>query len=331
MMESGMEKEIQLQIEMYKRYRTLVRMSDSEKKRYTSREKQKNVLDRNYKKILFGEKDVKKWEKTITEIRFSDAIPAKSVIKASGTNIYGDISEKKDHSVIGWVEYINNGTGYILHIDGEENIYAPVYCSNLFSEFGQVEKIEFGDVFDTSQTTHMGWMFWGCKKLKILDISQFHTENVTNMTSMFFGCQNLEVLDVSGFHTGKVTGMKNMFYYCQKLSTLDVSNFDTRNVTDMSCMFEECINLQSLNVSGFHTENVTDMEKMFKNCRNLSTLDVSGFCTKNVTNMKWMFWYCTNLKVLDLSGFDMQKVTDSTGMLDGCVSLKTTSVEALLK
>ena len=38
----------------------------------------------------------------------------------------------------------------------------------------------------------MSEMFFGCEKLKKLNLSNFNTQNVTNMNNMFNHCRNLE-------------------------------------------------------------------------------------------------------------------------------------------
>ena len=44
-------------------------------------------------------------------------------------------------------------------------------------------------------------MFYDCKSLKSLDISNFNTQNVNNMSGMFYNCKSLTSLDVSNFNT----------------------------------------------------------------------------------------------------------------------------------
>ena len=361
-----MKIEMEIRIERYKKYRTLVPITEDEIEIYTVQkvdeyvldsQNQKNLseqeadrirkillreekalksnhtLDKNYKKILFGEENIETWQEKITEIRFSGVIPEESMIKTSGTDICADISEEKDGSVIGWVEQIDNGAEYILHINAEGKIYAPTDSTDLFQKFSQTKKIEFGDVFNTKNVTNMWGMFSFCENLSELDISTFNTKNVTNMWGMFSHCEKLNILDVSKFDTANVTNMGYMFNYCGNLRLLDVSGFDTHNVKEMDSMFWACKNLETLDLSRFHTENVTDMHDMFAFCSNLKVLDVSGFNTRKVTDMKRMFKGCGNLKVLDLSSFDVQnvKIKNFEDMFSGCISLKTTSVADLLK
>ena len=335
-----MKKEMEIRIERYKKYRTLVPMTADEVKGYTAPKSDKHVLDCNYKKILFGEEDAgifvekgdtehKYWRNKVVEIIFSGSIPPDSVIKASGTDIYGDISEEKDGSIIGWAESVNNGKEYILHIDGDGKIYAPVHSGGLFSRFYQVKKIEFGNVFDTQDAEAMCDMFWDCSHLEELDVSKFNTKKVRDMKGMFWDCENLKALDVSGLSTSKVVDMSFMFASCRKLEKLDLSSFRTSKVTNMTFMFASCEKLETLDLSTFRTANVKNMYSMFKGCSNLKTLDVSGFNTGKVSNMNSMFCDCKNLKTVDISGFNMEKVKDQADMFKGCDCLNTGLTEDL--
>ena len=119
--------------------------------------------------------------------------------------------------------------------------------------------------------------------------------------NMFYGCRRLSTLDLSNFDTRNVINMRNMFYDCESLTTLDLSNFDTKNVTDMSGMFRWCTSLSILDLSNFDTKNVTDMNNMFRWCKSLTTLDLSSFDTKNVTYMTDMFCWCESLVSVKLN------------------------------
>lgn len=55
----------------------------------------------------------------------------------------------------------------------------------LFCGCTNLEKINFGDNFDTSNVTHMSAMFKRCKNLKYLDLTNFNTSKVTQMLGMF--------------------------------------------------------------------------------------------------------------------------------------------------
>ena len=330
-----MRKEIQIQIEKYKKYRTLIPMSENEIRKYTDRrntvrkdtadKKLKNTLDKDYKKILFGEENKEEWEGKITEIVFSDSIPADSVLQSSEIAICEDISEGNDGSVIGWVEKTDYGETYILHIDGDGKIYAPVNSSVLFWFFKQVKKIAFGNVFDTSRVTNMRGMFMRCEKLAGVNVDGFDTKNVTDMAGMFSDCSSLQELNVSRFHTQKVTNMSSMFSGCSGLEELDVSGFHTENVTDMKYMFSGCKKLRTLDVSGFHTENVTDMYFMFSWCDNLEIVDISGFHMQNISHhYDSMFEYCPKLNRLPIAikFFKEKRYKDAISLLKKYESIK---------
>ena len=96
------------------------------------------------------------------------------------------------------------------------------------------------------------------------------------MQKMFYNCKNLSSLDLSNFNTEKVTDMNKMFYNCNKLSSLDLSNFNTEKVTNMSGMFLGCSALTTIYASdNFKTDKVTVGSNMFGGCTNLKGYDSS--------------------------------------------------------
>lgn len=82
-------------------------------------------------------------------------------------------------------------------------------------------------------------MFYGCKALSTIDISNWNTSNVTNMSYMFYNCLGITSLDLSSFNTSNVTNMSAMFRNCPALTTLDIRNFDFSNCTSYGNMFYE--------------------------------------------------------------------------------------------
>ena len=86
----------------------------------------------------------------------------------------------------------------------------------------------------------MGAMFFNCKSLKKLDVTNFNTSNVTDMGGMFWDCESLTELDLSSFDTSNVIttgGNYGMLSYL-KLKTIYVSElWDMSNVTNSKNMF----------------------------------------------------------------------------------------------
>ena len=98
-------------------------------------------------------------------------------------------------------------------------------------------QIIFGEKFSTSKVTAMTYMFYNCKYLTELDLSNFDTSNVTTMLMLFAGCNSLTKLDLRSFDVSKVRDMRKMFENCYALTELDLRSFDTTSVTYYSGMF----------------------------------------------------------------------------------------------
>ena len=180
--------------------------------------------------------------------------------------------------------------------------------------------------FNTENVVDMSYMFFGCSSLTYLNLSNFNTAKVTSMFCMFNGCKSLKELDLSDFNTRNVENMSFMFYDCKSLNSLNISNFDTQKVTDMSYMFKGCESLMALDISNFNTEKVEDMSFMFSNCKSLINLNISNFNTQNVTNMNDIFAYCDSLPNIDLTKINTQKATHKRDMFESCISLKNSEM-----
>ena len=203
------------------------------------------------------------------------------------------------------------------------NTYTPTSLKEFFSDCTGLNEITGLKYLNTAEVTDMSHMFWNCRNLSSLDLTNFNTTKVENMFGMFNGCENLSSLVISNFNTANVTDMSNMFYLCKNLSSLDIPNFNTANVTDMSYMFDTCQKLTELNLSNFKTEKVKNMRYMFSYCNKLKKLNLSNFNTANVTNMTCMFINCKELSSLDISNFNTAKVKDMSSMFKNCQVLSS--------
>ena len=178
--------------------------------------------------------------------------------------------------------------------------------------------IKYSFIKDLTKTD---FLFYGCKSLTNINLSNLNTENVTNMRNMFGDCKSLKNINLLNLNTQKVINMSDMFSGCISLANIDLSNFNTKNVTNMSYMFNECKSLVDVNLSNFDIKNVTKLNEMFSGCSSLKTINLQIFDTQNVTNMNGMFNGCSSLESIDLSNFNTQNVTDMSGMFNGCNSL----------
>ena len=199
----------------------------------------------------------------------------------------------------------------------------PKNCSLWFKDFEFLTQINNIENLNTSETTNMWGMFWGCTALKSIELIDFETYNVTDMSYMFSNCEKLESLDLSTFNTTKVTNMNNMFGNCMKLSSIIWGTmFQTYRVTDMTCMFQACTNLKRLELSNFKTSNVENMFGMFRSCISLYSLDLSNFNTSKVTDMGEMFFGCDKIKRIDIHNFTITKLSSTIRMFASCGNLE---------
>ena len=190
----------------------------------------------------------------------------------------------------------------------------------MFYNCKQIIEIDLSN-FDTSQVTNMSYMFHNCSSLISLNLANFNTSQVQNMNRMFCRCSSLISLNLTNFDTSNVIDMAYMFLNCFSLESLDLTNFNTSKVQQMEYMFYYCLKLSSLIIINFDTSKVKDMNNMFCNCRKLESLNLSNFNTSIVENMEYMFARCFELRWLNLSTFNTSNVKEMNVMFYSCSSL----------
>ena len=214
-----------------------------------------------------------------------------------------------------------NETNTELYINDKKVNYQKYYR---FEKEGLYSIILKFDIF----LKDCSFMFYGCKRLLLIDLSKFQTKNINNMSYMFALCYILQmIIDIPNWNTENVINMSNMFKLCFSMKSLpDISGWNTKNVKDMSSIFYECSSLQSFpNISDWNTINVNNMSCMFKSCSSIKSLpDISKWNTKNVKDMSEMFFGCYSLTSLpDISKWKKTKSCKIINMFFGCDSLKS--------
>lgn len=239
------------------------------------------------------------------------SISSAGVLTISGTGDYDTNPGSKPTP--GWLDYSDSIVSAVVNVSGITSTRYMFYkCKSLTS-------LDISNL-DTSLVTTMSYMFGSCSALKSLDVSALNTSQVTDMSWMFSGL-NLNKLDLSNFDTSHVTSMYAMFFGADFQEGLDLSGFDTSQVTTMRSMFCHCETLVSLDLSSFDTSQVTNMSTMFDECFLLQSLDLSSFDTSQVTDMSCMFNYCKKLETIDVSNFNTSKVKNMNAMFEGCYEL----------
>ena len=183
-------------------------------------------------------------------------------------------------------------------------------------------------------TNTSSWFHYFENLKSVEGIKNLNTANVTDMSAMFYWCRLLTDLDLSELNTSNVISMKRMFEFCSSLNSLTLSGFDTKKVTDMSGMFCYCENLKELDLSNFNTANVTSMTYdvggvlmfgMFCNCSNLETIYIGpNWNTDKVSNSVNLFSGCTSLVGGDGTVFDENYIdkTKAYAGIGGYLTLK---------
>lgn len=134
-----------------------------------------------------------------------------------------------------------------------------------------IKLVVFDSSFANARPTSCYKWFYDCSNLKaIKGIEYLNTEKVGRMRFMFYGCRALTSLDLTNFNTARVEDMCKMFKNCSALTSLDLTSFNTVFVTNMSIMFSGCSALTTIYASDkFVTDKIQYSATMFSGCKNL--------------------------------------------------------------
>lgn len=174
-------------------------------------------------------------------------------------------------------------------------------------------------------------MFEDCKSLKTINLKGLNMENIEEINYMFSNCSSLISIDLSDLMPKHLISMKGVFKNCISLTSINFKNFYTHNVENMNNLFYNCTSLKFINISDFNTQNVIYLNNMFNFCTSLTSIIVSKriFVTNKVINMNSMFSHCYSLSSIDLNIFDTSSVTDMNYLFSNCTSLTSIDLSKL--
>ena len=122
------------------------------------------------------------------------------------------------------------------------------YMDKLKQLFLNYEKIPFQNEFIFNETGN---------HILIIKIK----DNLTNIEALFYECKKLIKVDLSNFDTSRITSFRKLFSYCVNLEEIKgLNNLITSNIEDVGYMFEHCEKIKFLDLSGFDTSNIKSIQ-----------------------------------------------------------------------
>lgn len=158
-----------------------------------------------------------------------DELPDKNIDLSQTTATAEDVLQgKKFYNAEG--ELVDGGYKDML----QRKVDVTKSCYGLFQTFPD-EDMSWVKNLDTTGTRTMEQMFYECKNVISLDLSNFVTDDVITMSNMIGQCTNLEILTLSGFNTSKVTEFNGFCNGCSKLKTV-IGTIDLISASNTSNM-----------------------------------------------------------------------------------------------
>ena len=103
---------------------------------------------------------------------------------------------------------------------------------NMFSFCDKLKNIIGIENLDVSKLEDANSMFYCCKNLVELDLTNWNPISLENMSNMFYGCSNLKMIkNIENWQLQSIKSVRQMFYNCVKLN-VDLSNWNLTNIKD---------------------------------------------------------------------------------------------------
>ncbi len=138
-----------------------------------------------------------------------------AVLKDSVLTFYYSDTKPDDYYLLGGYGNDNKKVKEVV-FDKSFNDYYPKSCLHWFGGFSNLQTISgMKEYLNTDSVTIMTEMFYGCRSLISLDLSEFNTTNVCKMNKMFEDCNHLKTIFVSNdWETDSVNNSYYMFAGC---------------------------------------------------------------------------------------------------------------------
>lgn len=263
-----------------------------------------------------------------------------------------DVSEEEDESIIAWAVPVD-GDKYYMYIGSEETIVFPQYSEYLFSDFEELNEIQFANI-DTSNMETAYDMFSSNPKLKTIDLSLFNTSSLDENEELFDN-SSIETVTISdGFtiwltdgvwidtttnqkciyydfnHSGVTTYTRSKFYLGMKNNVLYMSNSPIENVDIEDGKRKEWTYFEGQALyQAFGSEeeiysiviggpgdviSLISMNSMFEDLSELESINFTYIDTSNCVDMSELFFYDRSLESVNLSNFDTRSLIEYNNM-----------------
>ena len=174
------------------------------------------------------------------------------------------------------------------------DIVCPASMYYAFKE-SQLEHIDISNL-DFSNTTNMGFMFYGCSNLKSVNFGTMELSNVTSIDCLFGRCTSLETIDLTPLTGCSPTNGYGLFSDCTLLKRIDLSPIDLSKLTSITHMLMNCINLEFADLSSIDFGGKNPSREFFMD----NVPDTCEILVKDQASKNWFSTYMsrfTNVKI----------------------------------
>ena len=196
-----------------------------------------------------------------------------------------------------------------------------IFCSNLKNLILPKNEI-------ATYVENISFMFSGCYKLEIIDLSGISLINVKDISYIFSNCTNLESIKFANDESiNKIEKMSYAFYNCYKLKSIDLSKFNINLVTSLDSLFYSCLSLETIILPEQKINNVEFFNHTFESCIKLKSIDLTNISFLKAKDISFMFANCSDLLEIKFNKNEqVTNINNMNGTFANCISISSIDI-----
>ena len=218
---------------------------------------------------------------------------------------------KNLESIVNDIDVRNDIISNILNTTKNYNSLNKLVNGYRFINNNSVDNIIYGGLMSNILSSY--YMFYGCRNIKIINLSNVTFDNVIMAKYMFSNLENVEEIYLPNTTFELTVNICNSFSNCQKLTKLNLSSVTFNNIDDCVGLFSFLRNIKELDLPKATFEKTTAIAGLFGGNDKLEKINIPlatfNGVLNNVDNVNTTFTLSNKLNYINMSSATFANTT----------------------
>jgi len=206
------------------------------------------------------------------------------LVPSSETDMYDMVicADGKIEAPIGFSDFFKDMTK-LKRVD-LSNLYTnnTIHMNGLFMNDRSLEELDLSQ-FNVSKVSNMSSMFQNCNSLKSINTTGWQTGNkLEALTYAFYGCKKLKTIDVSGLDVTKVSSFDWTFADCFELEYINMSTWNPNDAVKFTSTFKNDYVLKEVDMTNMDFPDSVNFTNVFQNTNEDAVFYIKNPRVKNL-------------------------------------------------